>query len=247
MKTAIQIFLKQTQRGTKRLAQQLVLLCAVVAATLLLSLTACGEKQPEHTHKWEPANCTRGELCWSCKETRGEALGHDWVDATCEKGKHCSRCGKSEGNPLFHTSDGNGSCAVCKQELNIYATLDAQSSGTRLTVYGGAVLQFPFYSENRNPRSGVFGKEYWIYDQMNTLVAHGVWDQRPCTQLQTDGSWIEQVYHITEYISLSPGTYQIEFDCYWQSDIDREGIYPGQQFRVPFSEVIHATNTLTVH
>ena len=31
MKTAIQIFFKQTQRGTKRLALQLVLLCAAVA------------------------------------------------------------------------------------------------------------------------------------------------------------------------------------------------------------------------
>ena len=218
----------------------------------LLLLAAC-EKQPAHTHSWDAANCLRGELCWSCKETRGEALGHDWVDATCEKAKHCSRCGKSEGNPLFHTSDGNGNCTHCKQVLNVYATLDALTPECSSIIYGGVILRFPFFprttSGNRSPRSGVFGKEYWIYDQSGTLVAQGTWPQKVYTAIKVDEGVHDVDYHDTEYIPLSPGTYQVKYSYYieWESKDDgQRPVYMWDVYLVPKGNLLYSSNILTV-
>ena len=224
----------------------------IATSLLLLSLASCGqqpEKQPEHTHKWEPANCSRGEFCFGCGETRGEALEHIWAPATCDKAKHCTLCGITEGEMLAHVSDGNGTCTVCRQALNVYVMLDGLDSKTKFYVYDGAVLRFPSANvepEGRRPQSGVFGKEYWLYDQTGALVAQGTWDQRPCTHIFVDGKWIWNHYHDTEYIPLTPGTYRVEFDYYWQYRGDYEGIYPGQQFIIPSSYVMHGTNTVIV-
>ena len=223
--------------------------CLILVLVLMLTLVSSGqqsEQQPEHTHNWEPANCTRGELCWSCGETRGEALGHNWVNATCDRARHCTLCGREEGDLLPHTSDGSGSCAVCKAQLNVDVILNAKSPNTGFVVYGGAVLRFPFYREEGNS-AGVFGKEYWIYDQENALVAHGVWDQRPCDDVWVNGGWVSRSCHDTDYISLSPGTYRVEYDCYTEWRIEREGIHRGEGFRVPSGLLVHGTNTLTVY
>ena len=226
MKTAIQIFLKQTRRSTKRLALQLVLLCAVVAATLLLSLSACGEKQPAHTHTWDTANCTRGELCWSCKETRGEALGHDWTDATCAKAKHCSRCGKTEGSALTHISDGNATCTLCKQALNQVANIDAfgdidhpHSYDNTPVVYDGVVFEFPLATASG--ASAItswpgYPVDYTVSNEAGAQVAAGSWPANPKVFLgQTEsGQWIWNETTHTEYIPLGPGTYTVTYHFY---------------------------------
>ena len=215
MKTAIQIFLKQTQRGTKRLALQLVLLCAAAAATLLLSLTACGEKQPEHTHKWEPANCNRGEFCFSCGETKGKALGHSWVDATCDKAKHCTLCGKSEGNTLEHISDGNGVCTVCKQALDQVARLHLSNTEKECTVYDGVIVQLPF-----GGMPGEYGylKDYEIYDQNGILVAQGEFPLSvPIYEYDENGEKQFRNCLKSDFIPLPQGEYQILYHAYEMS------------------------------
>ena len=110
-----------------------ILLCLTV---VLLFLTACGEKQPEHTHKWEAANCTRGEFCFSCGETQGEALGHDWADATCTVAKRCSRCGLTEGSSLGHAAQGSF-CTRCNETLNTVVKMNECSKN--LPLVHGAV------------------------------------------------------------------------------------------------------------
>ena len=122
-----------------------ILLCLPI---LLLFLTACGEKQPEHTHKWEPANCTRGEFCFSCGETQGEALGHTWVDATCAKAKHCSRCGKTEGNVIPHTTNGYGVCTLCGNDSCSVISLNALDQESTHIAYDGVIVRMRFDQEN---------------------------------------------------------------------------------------------------
>ena len=222
---------------------------------ILLCLTSCRqqtEKQPEHTHKWEPANCTRGELCWSCKETRGEALGHTWVDATCAKAKHCSRCGKTEGNALPHISDGNGACAVCKQELSSRVLLDGASPENKLIVYDGAVLSFPFLEAagvaDRKPYSGRFGKEYRIYDQVGTLVVQGEWVQEYYNTTKTDAGWYSNYYHDTDYIPLSPGVYRVEYSYYknYKAKYKNGLSYVWDVCMVPNDELLESYNIVEV-
>ena len=217
MKTAIQIFLKQTQRGTKRLALQLVLLCAVVAATLLLSLSACGKKQPEHIHKWDAANCTRGELCWGCYETRGEALGHDWADATCIKAKHCTLCGITEGDAVGHVPQ-DGSCSRCGETLKTVAYLDAMghvpSHQKSYIVYNGVQLEFSLMGDG-GTYSGL-PVDYIIYDENMNEVTAGQFPKNPPYVLGQDefGKWIYNRCLQTEFIPLSPGSYTVEYQYY---------------------------------
>ena len=227
MKTAIQIFLKQTQRGTKRLALQLVLLCAAVAATLLLSLTACGEKQPEHTHKWEPANCNRGEFCFSCGETKGKALGHSWVDATCEKEKHCTLCGKSEGNALEHISDGNGVCTVCKQALEQVARLDLRNMTSNRTVYDGVIVRLNF-AGTEHPRSAGFLKNFEIYDRNGTVVfKSGDFPPKVTVYFENEqGGLSPRTYLESAFIPLEQGEYLIKYRAYehiFDDYVDKDG------------------------
>ena len=200
----------------------------------LLFLTSCSEKTSDHTHKWEPANCTRGEFCFSCGATQGEALGHTWVDATCDKEKHCTLCGKSEGNPLSHTYDGNGACEVCKQELNNIITLNGREPDTGFVVYGGAVLRFPLW-EIRLADSGKFGESYRIYDQTGALVCQGEWNQKMPVVYYPQLQKYNTDYHDTEYIPLEPGIYRLEFRYYtnWNLLID-ESINPsGDLYLIP--------------
>lgn len=74
-------------------------------------LTAC------HKHDWVEATCTEPQICLSCGEVEGNALGHTWEQATCTKPKTCSVCGKTEGQALGHkgtpTCDEDVTCSVC--------------------------------------------------------------------------------------------------------------------------------------
>ncbi len=223
---------------------------------LLLRLTACGqqpEKQPEHTHKWEPATCSRGEFCFGCGETRGQALEHSWVPATCDKTKHCTLCGKIEGNALHHTSDGNGTCTVCKQELNPRVLLNGARPENTFIVYDGAVLSFPFWEAvglaDRETDAGRFGKEYRVYDQAGTLVAQGEWVQEYYNTTKTDTGWNNHYYHDTEYIPLFPGIYRVEYSCYESytyKDNGNRPVYIWDKYAVPKGELLHSYNMLEV-
>ena len=224
---------------------------ALLIVSTLLSLTACGEKQPEHTHKWDAATCTRGELCWSCKETRGEALGHIWVDATCEKAKHCSRCGTSEGNALPHTSDGNGTCTVCKQALDPRILLTGVDPETKFHVYDGVKLSFRMNPEDGvSNRTGRFGKEYRIYDQTGTLVTQGEWVQEYYNTIKTDTDWHMNYYHDTDYIRLSPGEYRVEYSYYTNYEGKDNGNIPVHIWDIYFvgdGRLLESYNMLEVH
>lgn len=180
----------------------------------LLLLAAC-EKQPAHTHSWDAANCLRGELCWSCKETRGEALGHDWVDVTCQKAKHCSRCGKTEGNALPHISDGNATCILCKQALNTTVMLNGETDQEVSPVYDGAVFSMRMFassSAGSNFSKDMVGvglpERYVLYDSSNKLLYQGEWGK------------IKAFYNETEFIArlpfqkLAKGDYRIEYIYY---------------------------------
>lgn len=199
---------------------------ALLIVSTLLSLTACGEKQPEHTHKWDAATCTRGELCWSCKETRGEALGHIWVDATCAKAKHCSRCGTSEGNALAHISDGSATCTLCKQGLNQVAKVDAFGDITRPNsydntpvVYDGVIFEFPLTTANDASVLTIwpgYPMDYTVCDETGTQVATGSWPANPKVFLgkTESGQWIWNKGTRTEYVALEPGTYTVTYRFY---------------------------------
>ena len=188
-------------------------------ASLLLCLTACGEKQPEHTHKWDAANCTRGELCWSCKETRGEALGHDWADATCDVAKRCARCGLTEGTSLGgHVSNGSGNCSRCGEEVNSVAKINAHCDISLLSytdprplVYDGVIFEFPLNSDWTG-----YPTEFVICDQSGTEVARGNWPKNPPYVLgkNEEGKWIDNRQTRTEFVPLEPGTYIVTFYFY---------------------------------
>ena len=228
----------------------------LILLILLLSLVACGKpaEEPEtpedgeslsHTHKWEPANCSRGEFCFGCGETRGEALAHIWVDATCDKAKHCSLCQKTEGAMLAHSSDGNGNCVHCGQELNVYAMLDGHFPEKKSVVYGGAVLRFPFTNRFNDQwpsyaDSGRFGRDYRIYDQNGVLVAEGAWSQKVLVTLYRgpEKDVCTPEYHDTDYISLSPGTYRIEFSYYkyWNALSVTEKMGDPEHYLIPPTE-----------
>ena len=179
-------------------------------ASLLLCLTACGEKQPEHIHKWDAANCTRGELCWSCKETRGEALGHDWADATCTVAKRCSRCGLTEGSALGHAAQGSF-CTRCSETLNTVVKMNEYSKELPL-VYGGVEVVYSLYGGLNG-----YPKEFVIYDQNGTKVASRSWPSKiPYLTGEKDekGRWLLTEYANTEFVPLEPGAYQMEFSYY---------------------------------
>ncbi len=230
----------------------------------LLCLAACGNpaekpKDPvqdgtlSHTHVWEPANCSRGEFCFGCGETQGEALAHVWVDATCDKAKHCTLCGMTEGAMLAHVSDGNGSCAVCKRELNIYAWLNGARPSDGSVVYGGVVLRFAFWGfDGETATSGRFGKDYKIYDQSGALVAEGAWNQKVPVVWDPHTHNTDPEYHDTEHIPLPPGKYRVEYDYYedWQGIEEYENNDPlspnFKSFLIPERGLSHSSNQLEV-
>ena len=205
-------------------------------ASLLLCLTACGEKQPEHTHRWDPANCRRGELClicgktqgdtqdhkWgpanctrgeycaSCGGTQGEALGHDWADATCTVAKRCARCGLTEGSSLGHAAQGSF-CTRCNETLNTVVKMNEYSKELPL-VYGGVEVVYSLYGGLNG-----YPKEFVIYDQNGTKVASRSWPSKiPYLTGEKDekGRWLLTEYANTEFVPLEPGAYQMEFSYY---------------------------------
>ena len=228
----------------------------IATSLLLLILASCGqqpETQPEHTHKWEPANCNRGEFCFGCGETRGEALEHIWAPATCDKAKHCTLCGITEGEMLAHVSDGNGNCAVCKRELNIYAMLNGARPSDGYVVYGGVVLRFAFWGfDGHTATSGSFGKAYRIYNQSGALVAEGEWNQKVPVVYIPAWKKYDLDYHDTEYVPLSPGKYRVEYDYYpdWESIVEYENNDPSslnyKLYLIPERELLHSSNLLEV-
>ncbi len=219
-------------------------------AVLLLLLTACGEKQPEHTHNWEPANCSRGELCFNCGETRGEALGHDWTDATCTVAKRCSRCGVTEGASLGgHVSDGSGNCSRCGEELNVVAKIDATTdigmlsySDPHPTVYDGVVFEFPFSGYRGYPT------DYVICDPNGGEVASGTWPEKPPYVLGKDalGKWIWNLSTCTKFVPLEPGTYTVTYHFYSDAVSDTNPYIYMDSVWVPKGDLKTGRCTLTV-
>lgn len=192
----------------------------VMLSVLLTACTASTNPELDHIHKWDAANCTRGELCWSCKETRGEALGHDWVDATCTVAKRCSRCGLTEGASLGgHVSNGSESCSRCGETLNVVAKINANSDlgyyDPRPLVYGGVMFEFPLASSDLLEKSG-YPTDFVICDQSGAEVARGNWPKNPPYVFgkNEDGKWIWNRKTHTEFVSLEPGTYIVTFHFY---------------------------------
>ena len=202
----------------------------IATSLLLLSLVSCGqqpEKQPEHTHKWEPANCNRGEFCFGCGEIQGEALGHSWVDATCEKEKHCTLCGKSEGNALEHISDGNGVCTVCKQALDQVARLDLRNMTSNRTVYDGVIVRLNF-AGTEHPRSAGYLKNFEIYDRNGTAVfKSGEFPSKVTAFFENEErGYFSRTYLESAFIPLEPGEYLIKYRAYdftFRDNVDKDG------------------------
>ena len=180
---------------------------ALLTAALFL-LTGCGEKQPEHIHKWDPANCRRGELClicgktqgdtqdhkWgptnctrgeycaSCGGTQGEALGHDWADATCDVAKRCARCGLTEGTSLGgHVSNGSGNCSRCGEEVNSVAKINAHCDISLLSYTDPRPLVYDgvIFEFPLNSDWTGYPTEFVICDQSGAEVARGNWPPNP--------------------------------------------------------------------
>lgn len=209
----------------------------LISLLLLLSFTACGNDAEEpkdpaqdetlsHTHKWEAATCTRGELCWSCGETRGEALGHTWTDATCQKLKTCSVCKAEEGSFLPHVSDGNATCTVCKQALNQVAKLDLLDMTSDRVVYDGVIVRLNLVG-TEHPRSAGYLKNFEIYDPNGALVAQGGdWPEKVTKYLVNEpGNDQHRTFLESEFIPLPPGEYLIKYRAYgfFSDYVDKDG------------------------
>ncbi len=194
---------------------------------VLLFCAACGEQQPEHTHKWEPANCSRGEFCFGCGETRGETLTHIWVDATCDKAKHCTRCGKVEGNVLEHTSDGNEACTVCGWVLNRVANLDLRNMTSNRTVYDGVIVRLNF-AGTEHPESAGYLKNFEIYDRNGTVVfKSGDFPSKVTVFGENEqGVRFSRTYLESAFIPLERGEYLIRYRAYddiFKDYVDKDG------------------------
>ena len=206
----------------KRIAILLALLIS------LILLTACSEKTSGHVHKWEPANCNRGEFCFSCGETKGKALGHSWVDATCDKAKRCTLCGTSEGNTLEHISDGNGVCIGCKQALEQVARLDLRNMTSNRTVYDGVIVRLNF-AGTEHPRSAGFLKNFEIYDRNGTVVfKSGDFPPKVTVYFENEQGvlWNSRTYLESAFIPLEQGEYLIKYRAYehiFRDYVDKEG------------------------
>lgn len=204
----------------QRLFLPMLLTCALL---LMLLLTACEEP---HTHSWQPATCTRGEICWDCGETRGEALGHTWTDATCQKLKTCSVCKAEEGSFLPHVSDGNATCTVCKQALNQVAKLDLRDMTSNRIVYDGVIVRLNLVG-TEHPGSAGYLKNFEIYDQNGALVAQGGdWPEKVTKYIDDEaGNDQHRTFLESELIPLPPGEYLIKYRAYdfFQDYVDKDG------------------------
>lgn len=94
------------------------LICAVLTAAMLVSLTGC-----LHTHNFSEATCTEPMTCAECGAKEGEPLGHTFAEATCDKAKTCTVCGATEGEPLGHTVS-IGTCRRCGKSVNFDVVTD---------------------------------------------------------------------------------------------------------------------------
>ncbi len=55
-----------------------------------------------HTHVYSKATCTEAQICESCGEMGGAALGHNWKGANCTSPAICKTCGTKNGTALWH-------------------------------------------------------------------------------------------------------------------------------------------------
>lgn len=97
------------------------IICTILAAVLLLCMTACGGKEVTPTepseslpacqvsgHSWVDATCEVAKTCSVCGEAEGEALGHSWLDANYQAPKSCTVCGTTEGEALTAAFEEHG-------------------------------------------------------------------------------------------------------------------------------------------
>ena len=247
---SILLYLRMTLRRKASMIL-VILFTATVTVFLLLSLTACGEKQPEetHIHKWEAANCTRGEFCFSCGETQGEALEHTWVDATCEKAKHCSRCGKTEGNVIPHTTNGYGVCTLCGNDSCSVISLNALDQESTHIAYDGVIVRMRFDQEN--PESSGYPKDFEIYDEVGVLVAQGSWPQMYYVFASADTN-AQRTYLDAPFVSLDTGRYLIKYRMYDRSETvvhDEKGspLHKSQWYTIPDGPLLSRSCPVKVH
>ena len=139
--------------------------CGLMAALLLLSLTAC------HKHTPGPeATCTEPQVCTECGEVLKEALGHEPDAPTCAHELLCVRCGEVLAAALPHTPGSAPSCTqdqictFCGQILTHASGHTVDESTGICTVCGASVCE-PGQSYTRP------GKNNWVSDDISGLVA----------------------------------------------------------------------------
>lgn len=221
----------------------------LLALLLLLCLAACGEKEPAHAHTWEPANCTRGALCWGCGEIKGDALGHAWIDATCAKAKHCSRCGKTEGNVISHTTNGYGVCMLCGNDSCSIISLDALDQESTRIAYDGVIVRMRF--DQRLPESSGYPKDFEIYDEAGVLVAQGSWPQMYYVFVSPDTN-DQCTYLDAPFVPLASGSYLIKYRMYDRSetivkDENENPLHKNQWYTIPDGSLLSRSCPVIVH
>ncbi|MBR5871890.1 MAG: hypothetical protein IKZ09_12725, partial [Clostridia bacterium] len=70
--------------------------------TIFISIIMMIFSSCAHEHQFQPATCTKPQVCIECGESMGESLGHDYTDATCTKPQICTKCDEIVGEPLGH-------------------------------------------------------------------------------------------------------------------------------------------------
>ena len=104
---------------------------------------------PEHIHSFSDATCTQPEICETCGETKGTALGHTYSDATCTQPRICKICGEVNGKALGHAY----SDATCTQP-RICKTCGAPTGAPLGHAYSDATCTAPRICKNCGGYSG---------------------------------------------------------------------------------------------
>lgn len=92
----------QNGASNKNRNKKPLLIAAVIACLILLSLPMVFPQLFCKHESWREATCDAPRTCEQCGKTEGDPLGHDWSEATCTTPKTCSRCGATDGEALGH-------------------------------------------------------------------------------------------------------------------------------------------------